>query len=84
MDGTVPTDLVSALQRGGTLKTVTATDDVSYSNVPAYSTVYGIHPRLAHTLTHSLASQVWLCSSDMQSLLTLRLANWLPIIDSPF
>ena len=29
----------------GTSKTVTFSDDVSFSNVTAYSTVYGIHPR---------------------------------------
>ena len=41
----ITTDMVSVLQTGGTSKTVTFSDDVSFSNVTAYSNVYGIHPR---------------------------------------
>jgi hypothetical protein len=40
-----PTDVVSVLRTGGTSKTVTFSDNVSVSNVTAYSDVYGIHPR---------------------------------------
>ena len=45
MDGTLPTESISALYQGGASKTVTFSDDVSFFNVPAYSNVHGIHPR---------------------------------------
>ena len=49
LDGTVPAEsnaVVAALHVGGnSARTVKVSDDVSYFDVPAYSTIYGIHPR---------------------------------------